>query len=113
MRMRIFFLIAIIGTLLTSCYAKDDPWNPYKYEEYETTGTIVKKYETDPNSNYLLIQDTGYRFILEIEGERKPLCVSESDYYCYEEGDTLKIYVEKEYQKDDDKLVNVYYYLIE
>lgn len=113
MRIRIFLLIAIMGVLLTSCYSKDDPWNPCYYEEYETTGTIVKKFETKPNKNYLVIPDTGCRFIIEIEGKKKPLCVSESDYYSYEEGDILKIYVEKEYQKDDDKLVNVYYYLIE
>lgn len=113
MRIRIFLLISIIVVLLTSCYAKDDPWNPCYYEEYETTATIVEKFETKPSNNYLLIPDTGYRFILEIEGENIPLRVSKSDYHSYEEGDTLKIYIEKEYQKDHDKLVNTDYYLIE
>lgn len=113
MRIQFFLLIAVLGILFTSCYAKDDPWNPCSYEEYETTGTIVEKFETKPNNEYLLIPDTGYRFLIEIEGERKPFSVSESDYRSYVEGDTLKIYVEKEYQKDDDKLVNIDYYLIE
>ena len=113
MRIRILLLIAVLGILLTSCYAKDDPWNPCYYEEYESTGTIVEKFETKPNNNYLLIPDSGYRFIIEIEEERKTFSVSESDYHSYVEGDTLRIYVEKEYQKDDDKLVNAYYYLVE
>lgn len=112
MRIRFFLLITIMSALLTSCYAKDDPWNPCYYEEYESTGTIVKKYEEKRNSNYILIQDSGYRFLIEIEGERKTFSVSKSDYYSYDEGDTLKIYIEKEYQKDD-KLVNTDYYLIE
>ena len=103
----------LLASSLTSCFPRDDPWHPYYYEEYEIDAEIIAAYETEPSNEYILIPDTGCRFILEIDGEKKSFNVDETVYHSYKEGDTIHLRVEKKYKKDNDMFVSVDYYLVE
>ena len=69
-------------------------------------------YEGTPSDDYLIIPDSGYRFILKVEGVEKTFGVPESYYHLHKDDDTIPLLVEKKFRKEDDKLVGIEYYLV-
>ena len=112
-RIRTFCILLFVMCTLTSCWSRDDPWHPYYYKVHEIDAEIIATYETEPSNEYLLIPDTGYRFILGIEGEVKEFKADEIMFHTHKKGDTIRLKIEKKYRKDNDKYVDTNYYFVE
>ncbi len=106
-------LIALLACTLTACWPRDDPWHPYYYETETIQCEILAAYEGTPSDDYLLIPDSGCRFVLLIEGEEKTFGVPEDYYHLHKEDTSIPIQVEKKFRKDNDQLVNTEYYLVD
>ncbi len=96
-RIRVVTLVfcMLLASSLTSCFPRDDPWHPYYYKVHEIDAEIIAAYETEPSNEYILIPDTGYRFILGIEGEVKKFNVDEIIFHTHKKGDTIRLKIEK------------------
>ena len=111
-RLKLFCILLTVMCTLTACWPRDDPWHPYYYEQETIQCEIIVAYEGTPSDDYIIIPDTGCRFILNVEGEEKTFGVPEDYYHRHKEDNTIPLLVEKKFNKSDDKLVSVEYYLV-
>ena len=108
---KVFGILLFVVCTLTACWGKDDPWHPYYYEEYEVEADLIVAYKGEPSGEYLIIPDSGYRFIIKVEGEEKTFCVQESFFQLHKNDKKITLFVEKKFDKENGQQVDEKYSL--